>query len=82
MTRLLILLIRLYQATLGSVLGGCCRFYPSCSEYGVEALRRHGVLRGSWLTLRRLAKCHPLCAGGIDLVPIQRRTPGSAATGD
>lgn len=67
--RALALLVRVYQVTLGHWLGGNCRFYPSCSHYGVEALREHGALRGLWLTLRRVAKCHPLHEGGVDLVP-------------
>lgn len=62
-------LIRAYQVTLGHWLGGNCRFYPSCSNYGCEAIRRHGVLRGSWLTLCRICKCHPFHEGGVDLVP-------------
>ncbi|HMP73991.1 MAG TPA: membrane protein insertion efficiency factor YidD [Kiritimatiellia bacterium] len=61
--------IRLYQLTLGPYLGGRCRFYPSCSCYGLEAVERHGALRGAWLTLVRLSKCHPFHSGGVDLVP-------------
>ena len=66
-------LVRLYQLTLGMWLGGNCRFYPSCSRYGIEALREHGALRGAWLTVRRIGKCHPLHRGGVDLVPPGRR---------
>jgi putative membrane protein insertion efficiency factor len=65
----LIALVRAYQVTLGPLMGGHCRFTPSCSHYAVEALREHGALRGSWLTLRRLARCHPLGGGGYDPVP-------------
>ena len=63
------LLIRLYQWTLSPWLGGACRFYPSCSNYALEAIHHHGVLRGGWLTLRRLSKCHPFHAGGFDPPP-------------
>jgi uncharacterized protein len=59
-------LIRLYQWTVSPLLGPTCRFYPSCSNYALGALRHHGVVRGSWLTLRRLARCHPWHPGGID----------------
>ena len=62
-------LIRLYQWTLSPLLGPKCRFYPSCSNYAREALQRFGILHGSWLTLRRLGRCHPWHAGGIDPVP-------------
>lgn len=67
--RPLILAVRLYQASLGQLVGGHCRFSPSCSEYAVEALRTHGALRGAWLTLRRLSRCHPLGPAGYDPVP-------------
>ncbi|NVK43021.1 MAG: membrane protein insertion efficiency factor YidD [Oceanospirillaceae bacterium] len=69
MRPLLIALIRGYQLLISPLLGPRCRFYPSCSQYGIEAIRSHGPLRGSWLTLRRLLKCHPGHPGGFDPVP-------------
>lgn len=69
MTAIAIALIRLYQLTLGPLLSPCCRFYPSCSNYCIEALRTHGFLKGLWLGFVRLGKCHPFHAGGVDLVP-------------
>lgn len=62
-------LVRLYQIALSPLLGGQCRFAPSCSHYATEALERHGALRGGWLTLRRLARCHPWGGSGDDPVP-------------
>lgn len=62
------LLIRIYQLTLSPLLGPRCRFYPSCSNYALRALQVHGLFKGSWLTLRRLARCHPWHEGGVDHV--------------
>ena len=61
--------IRAYRLLLSPWWGGQCRFAPTCSEYAAEAITRHGSLSGSWLALRRLARCHPWCAGGFDPVP-------------
>lgn len=65
----LILPIRAYQWLISPLLAPRCRFYPSCSHYAIEALRIHGPFRGSWLTLRRIVRCHPLNPGGFDPVP-------------
>jgi putative membrane protein insertion efficiency factor len=62
-------LIRLYQWTLSPLLGPKCRFYPSCSHYALEAVGRYGVLRGGWLAVKRIGRCHPWHPGGIDPVP-------------
>ena len=61
--------VRAYQATLGPLLGGACRFHPSCSHYALEAIDRHGARRGAWLTLLRLLRCQPFSSGGFDPVP-------------
>lgn len=63
------LLHRLYKVTLSPLFGNTCRFYPYCSDYALEAAKRHGVLRGSWLAFRRLLRCHPWNRGGHDPVP-------------
>jgi putative membrane protein insertion efficiency factor len=62
-------LIRLYQLIVSPWLGPRCRFYPSCSNYALEALETHGMLRGGWLALRRIGRCHPWHPGGLDPVP-------------
>ncbi len=69
MQTLLIGLIKLYQKTLSYLIGGGCRFYPTCSSYSIEAIRKHGSLKGSWMMIKRISKCHPLNPGGIDNVP-------------
>jgi putative membrane protein insertion efficiency factor len=69
MNRLLVWLLRGYQLLVSPMLGQNCRFYPSCSHYAVEALQVHGTVRGSWLALRRLGRCHPWNDGGVDRVP-------------
>ena len=69
MKRLLILGVRAYQVGIGPMLPASCRYYPSCSMYAIEALARHGAIRGSWLTVKRILRCHPFVPGGYDPVP-------------
>ena len=71
MTRLSLLFIRVYQVTVGPFFGmvSGCRYQPTCSHYGYEALQRFGARRGWWLAVRRIARCHPFHAGGVDPVP-------------
>lgn len=69
MTRVLVFLVRVYQWTIAPALPPSCRFYPSCSRYMIEALETHGPIRGLWLGLKRLLRCHPGCPGGVDPVP-------------
>lgn len=64
-----VFLIRCYQAVIRPHLIGCCKFQPTCSEYGIEAFQVHGPLRGAVLTIRRLLRCHPFGPGGVDPVP-------------
>ncbi|MBA4286689.1 MAG: membrane protein insertion efficiency factor YidD [Xanthomonadaceae bacterium] len=61
--------IRAYQRVLSPLLGPRCRFHPSCSHYALEAIERLGAARGSWLAIKRISRCHPLNAGGLDPVP-------------
>ena len=61
--------LRGYQLIVSPLLGPACRFYPTCSKYALEAVHRHGVVRGLWLTIKRVSKCHPFHPGGIDPVP-------------
>lgn len=69
MRNIILTLIRFYQAAISPMLAPRCRFYPSCSQYAAEAVGQHGALRGSWLGVCRLLKCHPFHAGGYDPVP-------------
>ena len=69
MKYLLIGIVRLYQLVVSPYLPSSCRYHPTCSQYGIEALRKHGALKGGWLALRRIARCHPWGRGGYDPVP-------------
>jgi putative membrane protein insertion efficiency factor len=69
MKQVLLALVRAYQYLLRPMLGSNCRFYPSCSDYAGEAIARHGALRGTWLAMRRVGRCHPYHPGGFDPVP-------------
>jgi putative membrane protein insertion efficiency factor len=68
-SKLLLILIRAYRKILSPILPDSCRFYPSCSAYAEEAVLRHGFIRGSWLSTKRVLRCHPLNPGGHDPVP-------------
>lgn len=70
--RVLTALIGLYQRFISPLLGAHCRFEPTCSAYAAEAVSTHGALRGTWLALRRIARCHPWNPGGIDPVPARK----------
>lgn len=65
----LVWLVRLYQLAISPFLGRSCRFHPTCSEYAIDALKRHGPGRGLWLAIRRIGRCHPWHPGGFDPVP-------------
>ena len=64
-----LLLIKVYQYAISPMLGGNCRFTPTCSQYGVEAIRKYGAFKGGWLTLKRIGRCHPWGKHGHDPVP-------------
>lgn len=69
----LVVLLRTYQLALSPLLGPACRFMPTCSEYALQSVRTHGALAGLWYALRRLVRCHPFCAGGVDPVVAPRK---------
>ncbi|MDQ0077589.1 membrane protein insertion efficiency factor YidD [Arthrobacter oryzae] len=69
----LILLLMTYRKVISPLYGQVCRFFPSCSAYALEAITVHGAVKGSWLAVRRLARCHPWNAGGVDHVPAGHR---------
>nr|WP_311212645.1 MULTISPECIES: membrane protein insertion efficiency factor YidD [unclassified Arthrobacter] len=70
---ILILLLKTYRKVISPLYGQVCRFFPSCSAYALEAVTVHGAVKGSWLAAKRLAKCHPWNAGGVDHVPTGHR---------
>jgi putative membrane protein insertion efficiency factor len=76
MKYVLIGLLRAYRALISPLYGQVCRYYPSCSAYALDAVREHGSIRGSWLAVRRLARCHPWAAGGVDHVPPRKHARG------
>lgn len=67
--RVFIFIIRFYQKVISPLKPPSCRFYPTCSQYGLEAVQRFGALKGGYLAIRRILKCHPLHPGGVDPVP-------------
>jgi uncharacterized protein len=75
--RALLFAVRVYQAFFSALMPSACKFYPSCSHYAADALRIHGARRGTWLALRRVARCHPFTRGGVDLVPDAEEIPES-----
>lgn len=82
MKRLALGLIRLYQRTLSRVLPPTCRFTPTCSEYAAQAIERFGVMKGGWLGVRRICRCHPFSSGGDDPVPgVEPEGPAQAVPG-
>ncbi|MCK5845595.1 MAG: membrane protein insertion efficiency factor YidD [Victivallales bacterium] len=82
MKRLLIVLVRLYQQILSPWLPKSCRFYPTCSHYTVEALQKHGIVHGLWLSLKRIGRCHPFHPGGVDPVPEVREQTAESRSGE
>ncbi|KIL43945.1 membrane protein insertion efficiency factor YidD [Jeotgalibacillus soli] len=69
MKQIMLLLIRFYQKIISPITPPSCRFYPTCSHYGMEAVEKHGAIRGGFLTIKRILKCHPFHPGGVDMVP-------------
>ncbi|AGK55306.1 membrane protein insertion efficiency factor YidD [Bacillus sp. 1NLA3E] len=69
LSKMVIKIIRFYQIVISPLKPPSCRFYPTCSHYGIEAVQRHGAIKGSWLTIKRILKCQPFHPGGMDPVP-------------
>jgi putative membrane protein insertion efficiency factor len=81
MRYLLIGLLRTYRLLISPLYGQVCRYHPSCSAYALEAVTQHGALRGSWLAVRRIGRCHPWAAGGYDPVPTRFTWRATRSTG-
>ena len=73
MSKLFVWFISAYQKIISPLVGPSCRFHPTCSEYAMEAVDEHGILRGVWLALKRISKCHPLGDSGCDPVPVEKK---------
>lgn len=69
MKRILMMLVRFYRKYISPMRQPCCRFMPTCSQYALEALEKYGAVKGSWLAIKRILRCNPLCKGGYDPVP-------------
>jgi len=67
--KLLIFVLKTYQSVVSPIFGNCCRFYPCCSSYCIAAVEEYGPMKGLWLGILRICKCHPACPGGVDFVP-------------
>lgn len=77
MTKFVICLIRAYQLLISPLFGPSCRYYPSCSQYALEAIKIRGVFKGSYLAVHRVLRCHPGCEGGYDPVPEKKKECGN-----
>lgn len=73
MKKIILLIIRFYQRYISPMSPPSCRFYPTCSQYAIEAVEEHGAIKGSYLAVRRILKCHPLHKGGFDPVPPKKK---------
>ena len=82
MRKILIAVIKGYSYLISPLLGNNCRYYPSCSSYAQEALEKHGALRGSWLAVKRILRCHPFHPGGFDPVPDPKKPAGGSRHGE
>lgn len=80
MRRLPLAALAFYRRWVSPILGSHCRYYPSCSQYAQEAIERHGVLGGAWLSLKRIGRCHPWHSGGFDPVPTANKNPGAGCS--
>lgn len=78
MKKILLFLIKFYQKAISPLTPPTCRFHPTCSHYGFEAIETHGVFKGSWLAIRRISKCHPFHEGGFDPVPEKKSKSDSS----
>ena len=75
MKKILVSLIRGYRYAISPLIGANCRFHPTCSSYAIQAIERFGVIKGCWLTIRRILRCHPWHSGGYDPVPKKKNSP-------